>query len=52
MYYLFKKDPWGNNVPCYAAQTNKSATHYALNSSEPVYCVSWPGNPKTLFGGL
>ena len=51
MYYLFKKDPWGNNVPVYAAQTDAAAFSFAKSSREPLYRTWAPGNTRTI-GGL
>ena len=50
MYFLFKKDPWGNNIPVYAAQTDAATTNFGRNSREKLYTLWVPGNTRTLFG--
>lgn len=50
MYYIFKKDIWGNHVPYFAAQTNNSATHYANGMRDDAVFLHVQGNTKTLMG--
>ena len=50
MYYLFKKDQFGNYIPRYAAQSGSEAFRFANNSSEQLYCIHVDGNKKTILG--
>lgn len=50
MYFLFKKDFMGNNIPVYAAQTD-AAVMYFVKSSRDRLSRTWvPGNTRTLMG--
>ena len=50
MYYLFKKDPWGNMLPVYAAQTSGSIMRYARHSRDHLWIMAAPGNMKVILG--
>ena len=51
MYYIFKPDFMGNKIPCFAAQTDKAASHYMNTVSHETYFFRAKGNVKTI-GGL
>ena len=51
MHYLFKKDPWGNNIPVYAAQTDAAALNFIRSSRDELSHTWAPGNTRTI-GGL
>ena len=50
MYYIFKKDQFGNYIPCYAAQSPGAAHSFMQASTDQVYCMHVPGNKKTIIG--
>lgn len=50
MYYLFKSNPWGNKVPCFAAQSDKIAMAYTMDSKDDIYGFHAHGNQKTIMG--
>ena len=50
MIFLFKKDLWGNKVPCFAAQTSKVATAFAEATDDEVWSFHVKGNKRTIMG--
>ena len=50
MYYLFKKDLYGNKVPCFAAEHGHVAMQYAKNTKDEVHGFYADGKTKTILG--
>ena len=48
MYYIFKSDPWGNKIPCFASQGCDAATRFIRNSKDALYGFYVKGNAKTI----
>ena len=50
MYFLFKKDLWGNKIPVYAAQSDKAIMRVVSTSRDDLISTWVPGNKRTLMG--